>query len=322
MELYVGDTWYPNDVLTQCVCTEKINCAGSLEFTVTSGFDQILADKAIITLEDDGETVFRGRVLSAIRRAAAPMSVVCEGELAFFNDSTAVGSFRGEIEDVISNLIEIHNSRTDTWQHIAEGDLNSSGVEYIVGESGKRVKTMELLQSAVAMEPDRFLFFENGELNYDHISSPRYINRQEIEFGDNLISFRRKRRCDDIVTRVYAYGTTQEGEHFKLDDPVDADAAAIARFGIIAKRIDVNADTTDELEQLARAALCTEHQDTIEIEAFDRHWVDKTIPRFRPRAVIVRSQPDGFIGTAIISEVKQDWLNPSKNTIQARIGGA
>lgn len=316
MELYVGDTWYPNDILTKCITTEKLNCAGSLEFGVTSNFAPILEDKTIITLTDCDETVFRGRVLSTARKTIGEMAVVSEGELSFFNDSMAVGSFRGEIEDVISNLITLHNSRTDTWQHIAEGDLNSSGTEFIVGESGKRVRIMELLQSAVSMEPDGFLFFENGELNYDAISSPRYMNQQKIVFGENLISLRRERRFDDIVTRVYAYGTTQEGEHIKLDNPVDADPDAIARYGIIAKRIDVNADTTAELTQLARSALCTQHSESIEIEAFDRHWIDKSIPRFRPRAVVVKSPPDGFTGTVIIREVRQDWLNPGKNTIK------
>lgn len=316
MELYAGDTWYPNDILTKCITTEKLNCAGSLEFGVTSNFAPILEDKKIITLTDGEETVFRGRVLSAARKTVGEMSVLCEGELAFFNDSTVVGTFHGEIEDVISRLIELHNSRTGTWQHIAEGDLNSSGTEFIVGESGKRVRTMEMLQNAIAMEPDFFLFFANGELNYDFLNHPRYMNQQEIVFGENLISFRRERRFDDIVTRVYAYGTTQEGEHIKLDNPVDADPDAIARYGIIAKRIDVNADTTAELTQLARSALCTQHSENIEIEAFDRHWIDKSIPRFRPRAVVVKSPPDGFTGTVIIREVRQDWLNPGKNTIK------
>lgn len=318
MELYVGDTWYPSDTLTACVTAEKLNCAGSLEFGVTSNFAPILEDKKIITLTDGEETVFRGRVLSAARKTVGEMSVLCEGELAFFNDSTVVGTFHGEIEDIVSRLIELHNSRTAAWQHIAEGDLNSSGTEFIVGESGKRVRTMEMLQNAIAMEPDFFLFFANGELNYDATSSLRYMNRQEIVSGENLISFRRERRFDDIVTRVYAYGTTQEGEQFKLDNPVDASAAAIAQYGIIAKRIDVNADTPEELEQLARSALCTAHQENIEIEALDMHWIDKSVPRFRPRAVIVRSQPDSFTGTAVIREVRQDWLHPGKNTI--RIG--
>jgi hypothetical protein len=317
VEIYVGDTWIPNDTLTECVTTEKINCAGSLKFTVTTGFAPILEDKKIITMLDDGETVFRGRVLSATEKMSAPMPVVCEGELAFFCDSTVVGSFHGEIEDVISSLIELHNSRTDAWQHITEGDLNSSGNEFIVGEYGKRVQTMEMLQNAIAMEPDYFLFFENGELNYDLVTSQRYINRQEIRFGENLISFRRQHRFDDIVTRVYAYGTTQTGEHIQIGY-VDADAEAIARYGIISKRIDVNADSEEELERLARSALCTQHHDNIEIEAFDRHWIDRSIPRFRPRAVVVRSQPDGYYGSAIIREVTQDWLHPEKN--QIRIG--
>lgn len=316
MELYVGDTWYPNDILTKCITTEKLNCAGSLEFGVTSNFAPILEDKKIITLTEGEETVFRGRVLSAARKTVGEMSVLCEGELAFFNDSTVVGTFHGEIEDIVSRLIELHNSRTAAWQHIAEGDLNSSGTEFIVGESGKRVRTMEMLQNAIAMEPDFFLFFANGELNYDFLNHPRYMNQQEIVFGENLISLRRERRFDDIITRVYAYGTTQEGEHIRLDNPVDADADAIAQYGIIAKRIDVNADSTAELTQLARSALCTQHSENIEIEAFDRHWIDKSIPRFRPRAVVVKSPPDGFTGTVIIREVRQDWLNPGKNTIK------
>ena len=316
MELYAGDTWIPTDTLTECITTEKINCAGSLKFSATRNFAPILQDKTIITLIDGDETVFRGRVLSAVQRTAMPLNVVCEGELAFFNDSTVVGAFHGEIENVISELIELHNSRTGAWQHITEGDLNSGGTEYVVGEAGKRVKTIEMLQNAIAFESNHFLFFENGTLNYDRINSQRYINRQEIIFGENLISFQREHRYDDIVTRVYAYGTTQSGEQFKLDNPVDADAAYIEQYGIIAKRIDVNAESVAELTRIAQSALCVAHYDNIKIEAFDRHWIDSSIPRFRPRATYVRSYPDNFNSMVIIREVTQDWLHPEKNKIQ------
>ena len=321
MELYAGDTWYPNDILTKCITTEKLNCAGSLEFGVTSNFAPILEDKKIITLTEGEETVFRGRVLSAARKTVGEMSVLCEGELAFFNDSIIYGRLRGDFDDVFSSLIELHNTKTDTWQHIEEGDVDGFDASHTFGESGKSMRTMEMLQSIVALEPNRFLLFENDEdnnrvLSFYSMEHPLYINQQEIVFGENLISFRRERRFDDIVTRVYAYGTTQEGEHIRLDNPVDADADAIARYGIIAKRIDVNADSTAELTQLARSALCTQHSENIEIEAFDRHWIDKSIPRFRPRAVVVKSPPDGFTGTVIIREVRQDWLNPGKNTIK------
>lgn len=315
MKLYAGDTWIPTDTLTECVTTEKINCAGSLKFSVTRNFAPILQDKTIITLIDGDETVFRGRVLSAVQRTAMPLNVVCEGELSFFNDSMAVVYMRDEIENVISTLIDLHNERTSEWQHITEGILNSSGIVYTVGEH-KRMKMMELLKKAIENEPDFFLFFENGELNYDNITSPALFNRQEIRFGENLISFQREHRYDGIVTRVYAYGTTQSGEQFKLDNPVDADATYIEQYGIIAKRIDVNAESVAELTRIAQNALCVAHYDNIKIEAFDRHWIDSSIPRFRPRATYVRSYPDNFNSMVIIREVTQDWLHPENNKIQ------
>lgn len=313
MKLYAGDTWIPTDTLTECITTEKINCAGSLKFSVTRNFAPILQDKTIITLIDGEETVFRGRVLSAVQRTAMPMAVVCEGELAFFNDSTAVGTIHGEIDDVISTLISVHNTRVAEWQQITEGNLNASGTEYSIGDQGKRVKTMELIQKAVEMEPNYFINFDGGVMNFQ---SRSMLNGQEIRFGENLISFQREHRYDDIFTRIYAYGTTQTGEKIKLDNPIDADAIYISKYGIIAKRIDVNADTTAELTRLARAALCIDHHDNIKIEAFDRHFLDSSIPRFRPRAVRVKSYPDNFDGAVILTEVTQDWLHPEKNKIQ------
>lgn len=324
MKLYAGDTWIPTDTLTECITTEKINCAGSLKFSVTRNFAPILQDKTIITLIDGDETVFRGRVLSAVQRNAMPMAVVCEGELAFLNDTmnfviteqgtpAIIGCMRGRADYIIPRILSIHNEQSETWQHITAGIILRRDITFTVGEVGKLAKNMDLLKQVVNMEPNFFINFDNDVLNFSRIDT---LNGQKIMYGENMISFQREHRYDDIVTRVFAYGTTQSGEKFKLDYPVDADAQYIEQYGIIAKRIDVNAENVAELTRIAQDALCVAHNNTVKIEAFDRHFIDSSIPRFRPRSVIVDSYPDNYYGILTINEVTQDWLHPENNKIQ------
>ena len=314
MELYVGDTWFPTDSLTDLTTTATACKAGSLKLSCTGGFDRITADRQIIRLTDGSETVFRGRVLSASRKTAGVMSVVCEGELSFLNDSMTAGTERtGEAGALMRSLLAEHNANVSAFQQLSEGTMASHYIITVKGSTDDEVPSMEIA-NRITEESGIWVSADNGVLNLRGIP----LNAQEIRYGENLVSFRREMRFDDIVTRIYAYGEDSEGNRITMDVPYVQDDAAIAQYGIIAKCMTFRANSAAELERKARAALCTMHRMTVTVEAVDMHWKDASVPRFRPGNVHIISPPDDFDGILTLQEVTQDWLHPGKNTI--RIG--
>ena len=316
MELYVGDTWYPNDILTELVTTETANKAGSLNFSCIRGFDAVTAEKQIVRMIDGSDTVFRGRVLTASRKTVGVMTVVCEGELAFFNDSMTKGTTRtGYSGNLLRYLLNEHNGNVSDYQQLTAGIIYNGNSITVKGSDTDEVPTMELI-AKIAEASGLIISTENGSLNLRGAT----LNRQKIQFGENLISFKQEQRKDDIFTRIYAYGEDSEGNRITLYHllgvPYVEDAEAIAQYGVIAKRVNFPAESEQELERKARAELRRSHSVNITIEALDLHWKDSTVPRFRVGNVQIISPPDDYNGVLMLHEVRQDWLNPGKNTIK------
>lgn len=314
MELYVGDTWFPTEYLTALTTTSSENKAGTMKLSCINGFDMITADKQIIRLADGSDTVFRGRVLSASRKTTGAMSVVCEGELAFLNDSMIKGTERtGYSGDLMRTLLENHNANVSEFQQLIAGTITQANTVTVKGSTDDEVPTMELA-SQIAENSGVMLYTVNGELQLR--AAP--LNTQEIRFGENLISFQRELHVDDIITRVYAYGKNSSGDRITMTVPYVQDDNAVSEYGIISKCMTFRANSASELERKARAALCTSHRMDVQIEAVDMHWKDASVPRFHLGNVHIISQPDNFDGVLKLREVTQDWLHPGKNTI--RIG--
>ena len=75
--------------------TREAGKAGSLEFTIPLGniaHSALQKLKTIVEVEQDGKTLWRGRVMSHEMDFYLRQKVYCEGELAYFNDSSLVPS--------------------------------------------------------------------------------------------------------------------------------------------------------------------------------------------------------------------------------------
>lgn len=109
--------------------TREAGKAGSLEFTIPLGniaHSALQKLKTIAEVEQDGKTLWRGRVMSHEMDFYLRQKVYCEGELAYFNDSSLVPYKYADIsiKGFLAKVIRNHNSQTDRYKRFTLGTIN------------------------------------------------------------------------------------------------------------------------------------------------------------------------------------------------------
>lgn len=109
--------------------TREAGKAGSLEFTIPLGniaHSALQKLKTIVEVEQDGKTLWRGRVMSHEMDFYLRQKVYCEGELAYFNDSSLVPyKYTGlSIKEFLAKVVSNHNSQTDRYKRFTLGTVN------------------------------------------------------------------------------------------------------------------------------------------------------------------------------------------------------
>lgn len=109
--------------------TREAGKAGSLEFTIPLGniaHSALQKLKTIVEVEQDGKTLWRGRVMSHEMDFYLRQKVYCEGELAYFNDSSLVPYKYTDIsiKEFLAKVISNHNGQTDQYKRFALGTVN------------------------------------------------------------------------------------------------------------------------------------------------------------------------------------------------------
>lgn len=109
--------------------TREAGKAGSLEFTIPLGniaHSALQKLKTIVEVEQDGKILWRGRVMSHEMDFYLRQKVYCEGELAYFNDSSLVPYKYKDIsiKEFLANVVSNHNSQTDRYKSFTLGTVN------------------------------------------------------------------------------------------------------------------------------------------------------------------------------------------------------
>ena len=116
-------------MLVSPTLTREAGKAGSLEFTIPLGniaHSALQKLKTIVEVEQDGKTLWRGRVMSHEMDFYLRQKVYCEGELAYFNDSSLVPyKYTGlSIKEFLAKVVSNHNSQTDRYKRFTLGTVN------------------------------------------------------------------------------------------------------------------------------------------------------------------------------------------------------
>jgi len=274
--------------------TMEDNAAGSLTMTlpkVNVGYNTIARLTTDISVQKDGKELWAGRVLQEDKDFWNNRVLYCEGELAYFNDSSQPpAEYAGlSIRAYLEKLVAIHNSKVPPNRRFSLGAVTVVDKNYPTYYTNYE-KTISLFNALIETY--------GGHMRVRKVDGVRYLDyledypdtcSQVIQFGSNLIDFTRKWDSTEFATVIVPLGKRLE------DSPIEAlDAyltvesvnqgsmylqsdAAVAAYGWIEKVVSWD-DVTDPavLLEKAKAYLTDLQFDNMELElkALDLHYLN------------------------------------------------
>lgn len=325
-------------------CTVELNKAGSFTFDLPSSnpfYNRLHKMKTIITLKDNNEIVWKGRVLNDDRNFYNTKSVVCEGECAFLNDieypphdHSKKGIKMGEY---FKKLIDYYASECSASRMIRTGTIKGAFAdiliypktsEYtniwnlvsgnIIGASNGKVGKNEVDLS----EYDRYLRIRrvDGVSYLDLLEDIGERSGQTIEFGKNLLDLSEYIDASNVYTYIIPLGkmqnngkrvdiTTKTGGNNYLRSEVGENL-----FGKIQKSViweDETSPTRLMNKGKAKLEKAIKMATKITIRAFDLHLIDVNTDNIRVGDTVrVISVPHGIDSDFLCSKISCDIQSP------------
>ena len=318
------------------------NTAGSFEFSILPKhphYEEVNELTSVITAYDGDEEIFCGRVVEITKDLYNRKKVICEGELAYFNDSIQrPAKYQGlTVRGYLETLVNIHNQqvknqgidKTFKVGAVTVQDKNDYVYKYTNWES-----TLEVIKTDLLNTYGGYLRIrkENGVRYIDYLADYPNTNTQVIEFGSNLLDFTHDMVASDIVTAVIPLGarledvTEVEGldAYLTIKDVnggVDYvySQEAVKNYGWIFKTVkwdDVH--VADNLLRKGKEYLSDIQfaQITLTVSAVDLHMLHVDMERIKVLDEIrVTSSPNGLDRFFPVSEMTIYLDKPSNNKL-------
>lgn len=306
--IYADDVCIYNDVFAvesvkaiDPKLTLEDNAAGSLTMTlppVNAGYNTIVELITNISVQKDGKEVWAGRVLSEEKDFWNNRILYCEGELAFFNDtSQPPAEYVGlSIRAYLETLIQIHNSKVAANRRFTIGAVTVVDSKFPTYHTNNE-KTMALINGLVEEYGGHLIVRKvNGTRYLDYMSEYPDTSSQTIQFGKNLIDFTRNWDKSEFATVLVPLGKRLDESPIEaLDAYLTVESVnngsmyiqsneAVAAYGWIDKVVTWN-DVSDPaiLLEKGKEYLSEIQFDNMEIEltALDLHHIDPTCEPFK-----------------------------------------
>lgn len=314
--------------------TIELNRAGSLEFTLAPDnvmYDNISKLKTIITVIQNGEELFRGRILHDEKDFYKQKQTYCEGELAFLLDSQQRPySGTKTLKDWFKYYISNHNSRVESAKQFTVGnitipDANTS----LVLETEDYSKTWDEIEQRLLNVYGGYLKVRvaNGKHYLDWLSESGETSSQIIEFGRNLLDITEHITAENIFTVLIPLGKTQSNSSGDTTGKLTIasvnsnkdyleDATAINLFGRIEATMDWSeVDNASTLKSLGQTALKQniEQSITLTVKAVDLHLLDVNVEAIHLGDwVQVISLPHGLNKLFQCTKIVYDMVSPDQ----------
>ncbi len=314
-----------------------IESAGSLSFTLPPGnarYNEIRRMKSIITMEQDGRIIFRGRVLDDEKDFYNQKTVYCEGDRSFLLDSLWEEQvFEGKVQAFFRELIANHNEQVEADKRFTVGVITAVSPEEPY-EAEIRVETRRYWDTSTMIN-DRLLARHGGYIRTRTEGGTTYIDwlkeyteesGQSIRFAVNLLDLKDRMDASDVFTCLIPLGYSEIGEDGTYGDPVTIssvnggkdyieDAEGVALYGKI-WRSKTWPNTKDPVKLKEKAE---EHMKsgaalrTLTLTALDMHFIngDASMIRIGTKAQI-ESQPHGMQLKMVCAKMDIDPDNPEK----------
>ena len=322
-------------------CKLKMNTTGTLTFQIAPThpyYSQIQKLKSEITLTQDGEWIFTGRVLNDEKDFDNIKTVECEGELAYLLDSN---QRQAEYHDLsvsgyFTTLINKHNAAVPEQKKqftvgiVNVQDNNDSLYRYSNYENTWNTIKDKLINRLGGYIRSRHL---NGVRYIDYITDYGNVNDQVINFGENLLDLKQYIKGENVATAIIPLGATIEGEDQSdsavqkrvtiesVNDGKDYvfDQDAVDLYGWVYDTVTFDAVTVpSNLLRKGQEALAERKKLTLEIQlnAVDLHLLDVDIEKIKLGDKIrVISKPHGIDRYMTVSDLTIDISKASGTKI-------
>ena len=314
--------------------TVELNKAGSLAFVMPPDnvmYDSINKLSSIITVKQDDNELFRGRVLNDEKDFYNQKKNYCEGELAFLIDSIQRPyTYTGTVANLFKKFISNHNSRVEDTKKFTVGTISVTNSDTEITVKGEDYcTTMDAIT-------DKLLEVYGGYLVTRGSGNTRYIDwvetsgdnsSQSIEFGYNLLDVTEYISGEDLFTVLVPIGKRQTNDNgdftgyvniSSVNDGKDyiENATAVSLFG----RIETSESWSEvedpsELKTLGEAYLskCIELAVTLTVKAIDLNLLDVNYERIRLGDwVRVVSPPHNLDKWFQCTKIVYDLIDPEK----------
>lgn len=273
----------------------ELNSAGSFNFTLPPdhpAYDDVNLLTTMIEVYEDGDLIFFGRPSEISIDWFNQKKVVCEGALAYLNDTVLRPHiFEGAlISDVFKHIIAQHNSQVDQNRQFVVGDITITD-RYVYTDIGYD-NCFSVLKSTCIDSTGGYLFTrleENETIYIDWLKEVPYSSDQPVQFASNLLDLKQDTKAEDICTVVLPLGGQIDGVDLTIasvndDSDILEDETAIALYGRVTKVMQWS-DILDaqSLKDKAQDWLTDEQYDklSIEVNAAELHYLDGSVGAYK-----------------------------------------
>lgn len=349
---------YANDVLTYdsrldgydligLTVTTGLNKGGTADIVMPPDHPAYTAYteySTLVRILRDGVQLFRGRALYVADEFHRQRTVVCEGELCFFQDAISRPYlYQDTPAAVFASVVQDYNTQVEERKQFQVGTVTVTDPnDYIRLESDAAETTLDTLNKLLSRCGGYIIFTTNNDgrrvINWYEVPGYRSSQEVDLDLGGNLLSFARDGSNTDLATALLPYGArdestgkrlTIESVNDGLDYIVDGEAEAL-RGRITATMTWDDVTSPANLLRKAQQYLAERRQivTSLRLTALDLSYIDKNIDSYRVGDTIrVRSKPHGVDEDFLLTERTEDLLNPAGNRItlgreQASLAGA
>lgn len=330
----------------------SVSAAGSVSMTLPPDHP-LLGKLAVrmgrVELLDDGYTTFRGHPIRKTTAFDGRLTVECEGDMAYLNDS-AVAPYNfpeDYLEDLdyqqaaksgnviafwLKKLIERHNRQTSPRQQLHLGEVTVKDPNnYITRSNSKFSTTWETIsEKLIKSSLGGYLLprYEQDGTYIDYLAELPYTNVQEVRYAHNLLNQTTEQDGTDVFSAVIPIGAESLTIETLPDGPITEDVIkdgvmvyskqARQRYGNVTRSMEFkNVTTLPVLQQRAVQALAVGMglPESIEVSAIDLHAVDGSIPSFRVGRLVRVVDPAGHTAVYPLTEISPKILEPGATRI-------
>ena len=326
---------------------QSLNQSGSLRFTVGKNCiwdtNSYIPMKSIFELYQDDDLIFRGRAFAPKADLYKRVTIDCEGDFAFFNDTYQEPfEFFGTVRDFLAQIISFHNTQVEDSKKFILGRVtvipdNETGK--IVRSSDSYMNTMQMLHNKLfntELGGYMWVRHEQSGTYLDYLADMGDVNEQAVVQSINLMSAEKELTAESFATVIVPIGAMiepEEGQEEEIPEYVTIksvnggkmyieDTEAVRRYGRIVKLVEHDG-ITEPLNLLREATKdlekATSMTVTTVLTAVDLSSAGYEISPFSfGKYVDVSVKNLGVVDRFLISEITLDLLAPENNTI--RIG--